>query len=162
MAHVDKFGRASGGLAEHDVAGGDVVVQQRARFLGVQVIQSGKNLLEEVCGLVERQLAEPRDVLAQQFAAEVHRDHVAPHTLGNHHLAAAHIGNDVFVRQRAADGNLFHLALIVEQALGGVLDDIEFEEKWRAVFVGDAVGLTVGVGLDEILYVILFYLLSVL
>ena len=35
-----------------------------ARFLGVQVVQSGKNLLEEVCGLVERQLAEPRDVLA--------------------------------------------------------------------------------------------------
>ena len=66
------------------------------------------------------------------------------------------------MRQRAADGNLFHLAIIIKQTFGRVLDDIELEEEWCAVLISDAVGLTIGVCLDEVLYAILFYLLSVL
>ena len=160
MPHVDELGHTAGLLAEHDVMGRDVVVQQHARFHVVHIVQRTQYLGKDGTSLVGSDFPFALDFLGKQLAAEVNGNHVVAHPLLDHEPATVDKRNDVSVRQLLAIGNLFHLAMVVQQPLGCVLDAVQFQKIRRVVLVGYAIRLTVGIGLDHIHHLVVLNLLA--
>ena len=150
MAHVDKFGGATGLAAQHHVGGVDVVVQQYPRTL-VQVLQALQHLDENLDGsfLLEFILFLALEHFAQEFSTEVGCHQVSAfaglviiYTVGD-------IAHDILVLQLSAGGDFGHLT-IVYQLVGRVLEAVNLQEVGIAALVLDTVALGIGVFLDEV------------